>query len=314
MENRLIYGTMGLGGGWDKKTIDADAINEAEEAINAALSIGIDTIDLANIYQFGRSESVVGEVLKRNKKLRKKLILQSKVGIQLDPKDPWKNQYNFSYEHIIQEVYQILDRLQIDKLDRLLLHRYDPIFNPEELYQAIEKLSEENLVDSFGVSNMSHNQMQLIESVIEKPIKINQFEMSLKKLDWLESSVLFNHKGFNNSDFPVGTLEYCERKKVEVQSWGSLAQGMFSGKPLKSPVKENVLKTKAIVERLAEEKNVSQEGIVLAFLLKPPFNIRPIIGTTNPERIKKTGDALTVKLSRKEWYQLFIASRGEILP
>ena len=122
--NRLIYGTMGI-----------DETEKGEKAIQTAINSGIRTFDFANIYQKGKSEKIFGAYLKKNKDLRKELFLQSKVGIQIHA-NPSKNKYNFSAEHIIKEVEGILDRLNTDYLDCLILHRFDPLMDPKELFEV----------------------------------------------------------------------------------------------------------------------------------------------------------------------------------
>ena len=163
MKNPLIYGTMGLG-----KKLDYSpdkSYKKAVKAIEAALSINIKTFDFANIYQDGNSEKVFGKYLKENKSLRKKIKIQSKVGIELNHNNPWKNKYNFSAKHLITEVHSILERLNIDYLDCLFLHRYDPIFDLEELTNAINQIKKEGLAKNFGVSNMNYHQIKLLEKV-----------------------------------------------------------------------------------------------------------------------------------------------------
>ncbi len=312
-ENRLIYGTMGIGGGWTNDILTKNAIEQGTKAIKAALDCGITTFDFANIYQKGKAEKVFGLYLEKHESLREKLFIQSKVGIELYD-DPAKNKYNFSKRHVIEEVEAILERLKTDYLDCLILHRFDPLMDPKELSEAIQEMKARGLFKNLGVSNMSHHQIKIIEKITKEKITVNQLEMSLKKRDWLEGSIMFNHGGYQSLDFPVGTIEYCQLNGIELQAWGSLGQGIYSGRPLEEPIDESIKKTRALVAKLAKEKNVSKESIVIAWLLKHPSNIRPVIGSTNEERIKNIVESTQVKLTREEWYDLFVSARGSVLP
>jgi len=260
-----------------------------------------------------KSRRSLWTLFRKNKHLREELFLQSKVGIELYD-DPFKNRYNFSKEHIIEEVEAILKRLNTDYLDCLILHRFDPLMDPKELSEAIQAMKTRGLFKSLGVSNMSHHQIKIIEKITKEKITVNQLEMSLKKRDWLEGSIMFNHGGYKSLDFPVGTIEYCQLNGIELQAWGSLGQGIYSGRTLEEPIDASVKKTRALVTKLAKEKNVSKESIVMAWLLKHPSNIRPVIGSTNEERIKNIAESIKIELTREEWYDLFVSARGNILP
>ena len=312
-QSRLIYGTMGLGGGWNKNNIEKKDISEAQEAIEAALEIGINFFDTANIYQFTKSEKVFGKYLEANKDLRGKIYIQSKVGIILATEER-KGQFDFSYEHIIKEVTSSLKRLKTDYLDCLLLHRPDPLMEVKEVKAAVDYLFKNGMIKSIGVSNMGQHQIKNIANYIERPIAANQLEMSLSKLDFVNGEILFNQPGYNNIDFPVGTLEYCKRKEISLQAWSPMARGIFTGKKLDKDVSLKVLKTKEMVACMAEEKNVSGEVIVLSWLMRHPSLISPVIGTKNPSRIRGIKNALDLQLTRNEWYDLFITSRGEDMP
>ncbi|WP_207655771.1 aldo/keto reductase [Vallitalea okinawensis] len=311
--NRLIYGAMGLGGGWNRNPIEEKHIKDAEEAIEAALLIGIYRFDHANIYQLGKSEEVFGHYLKRHQNKREELYIQSKVGIQLATEQR-KGQYNFSYEHIMDEVTGSLNRLQTTYLDCLILHRPDPLMDGKELKKAIDNLFSSEMVRQIGVSNMSYHQMKLIEMYIERPLVANQLEMSLSKLDWIDATVTFNHSDYPMTDFPIGTIEYAMGNNIEIQAWGALAQGIYTGRILEEGTPEPVFKTKELVNQIASDKGITPEAIVLAWLMRHPGNISPIIGSKNPDRIRACKDAINVQLSRDEWYELFITSRGKNLP
>ncbi|MBC8061020.1 MAG: aldo/keto reductase [Clostridiaceae bacterium] len=304
---------MGLGGGWNKNPIEKKDIIEAQEAIEAALEIGINFFDHANIYQFNKSEEVFGEYLKSNKSIRDKIYIQSKVGIILGTEER-KGQFDFSYDHIIKEVTGSLERLKTDYLDCLLLHRPDPLMEVKELKATIDYLFKNGMIKNIGVSNMSQHQIKHIAHYIERPIVANQLEMSLYKLDFVNGGVLFNQPGYNSIDFPIGTLEYCNRKGISIQAWSPLARGIYTGKELDKDVPLRVLKTKEMVNRMAEEKGVTGEVIVLAWLMRHPASISPVIGTKNPDRIRATKGASQLVLTRNEWYDLFITSRGEDMP
>lgn len=311
--SRLIYGTMGLGGGWNKNPIEKKDIIEAQEAIEAAIETGINFFDHANIYQFNKSEEVFGQYLKANPSLRNKIFIQSKVGIVLATEER-KAQFDFSYDHIIKEVTGSLKRLKTEYLDCLLLHRPDPLMEVKEVKAAVDYLFKKGMIKNIGVSNMGQHQIKYIAQYIERPIAANQLEMSLYKLDFVTGGILFNQPGYKNIDFPIGTIEYCNRKEISLQGWSPLARGIYTGKELDNEVPLKVIKTKEMVARMAEEKGVTSETIVLSWLMRHPALISPVIGTKNPDRIRATKGACELELTRDEWYDLFITSRGEDMP
>ncbi|RKP53929.1 aldo/keto reductase [Cohnella endophytica] len=311
--SQLVLGCMGLGGGWNSNPLTKEDIKQAHDAIDAAMSIGINMFDHANIYGFGKSEKVFGEVLKERPELRDKILIQSKCGIRLGTEDYPRTRFDFSKEHIVSSVDGILSRLGVEKIEVLLLHRPDPLAEPEEVAEAFGLLKSSGKVGSLGVSNMSAAQMNLLQASLDEPLVANQLEMSLLKLDWLDSVVHVNQEAGKLSSFPEGTIEYCRLNNVQLQSWAPLAKGLYSGKDI-SNESQAVQETAAMVAKLAEEKEATKEAIVLAFLMRHPARIQPVIGTANPQRIVACGDAAKVVLTREEWYHLYITSRGRMMP
>jgi len=311
--SQLVLGCMGLGGGWNQEPLTAEHLKQAHEAVDAALSVGINMFDHANIYTLGKAEKIFGQVLKERPELRDSIILQSKCGIRLGTEDYPRTRFDFSKEHIESSVDGILTRLGVEKIEILLLHRPDALVEPEEVAEAFHKLKASGKVGRLGVSNMSAGQMTLLQSYLDEPLVANQLELSLLKLDWLDAGVHINQEAGKLSSFPEGTIEYCRLNHVQLQAWSPLSKGLFSGKDLS---KESVAiqETAAMVARLAEEKSTTREAIVLAFLLRHPANIQPVIGTVTPARILACAEAGKVTLSREEWYHLYITSRGRPMP
>ncbi|KEQ21750.1 aldo/keto reductase [Paenibacillus tyrfis] len=310
--SRLVLGCMGLGGSWDREPYTAEHVKQAHEAVEAALSAGINMFDHANIYTKGKAEQVFGQVLKERPDLRERIIIQSKCGIRFE-EEGVPGRYDFSKEHIEASADGILSRLGIETLDILLLHRPDPLMEPEEVAEAFQRLHEKGKVKAFGVSNMSAAQIRFLQSAIRQPLIANQLEMSLLKLDWLDAGVHLNQPQGTGVSFPEGTLEYCQMEHIQIQAWSPLARGLFTGGDL-SGQPESVRATAALVSRMAEQKDVSPEAIVLAFLLRHPAGIQPVIGTVRPDRIRACGEAERVTLTREEWYTLYVASRGRNMP
>jgi len=311
--SRLIYGTMGLGGDWNDTELKDEAISTAALAFETAIEFGITFFDFADIYCRGKSEKVFGQVLKKRPGILEKVKIQSKVGIIL-PDSEGINQFDFSAAHLVKTVENSLKNLGVNTLDSLLLHRPDPLMNPKELKEACDHLFENHMICQLGVSNMNQYQIQFIENAIGRKIKVNQLELSLLQLDWLDGTIGVNNDEGFKSTMTAGLMEYMMMNNIEIQAWSPLAGGIFSGKDLGESPNELIVKTRHYVYELAKEKDSTPEAVILAFLLKHPGGIRPIIGTTKPQRIKACAEAEKIQLSRKEWYKLYILSRGEKLP
>ncbi|MCH2056240.1 MAG: aldo/keto reductase [Thalassotalea sp.] len=308
----IAYGCMGLGGGWDNNTISqADEI-QAQAVIETALANGINYFDHADIYTHGKAEQVFGKALKDIQTLREKMIIQSKCGIRFDD-EHGPGRYDFSADWITSSVDDILSRLGIEQLDVLQLHRPDPLMELDEVATTLQNLQANGKVKHFGVSNMNHHQIAYLQSALSTPIIANQIEMSLKHLGWLDHGVLAGNPQGSHDNFCAGTLEYCQQNKVQIQSWGSLAQGLFSGRDV-SDQPTHIQATAKLVKQLAEQYETSSDALVLAWLMRHPAGIQPIIGTTNLKRIEQCTKAATVKLSREDWYTLYVTARGERLP
>ncbi|MEU0283017.1 aldo/keto reductase family oxidoreductase [Streptomyces sp. NPDC088147] len=310
-EERLLYGCMGLGGGWDTTPYGAVDIAEAEAAVEAALDSGITVFDLADIYRHGKSEAVFGEVLARTPGLRERIVVQTKCGIRLADGDR-PGMYDLRGETIVSRVEESLGRLRTDVIDVLLLHRPDPLADPEDVARALTSLHRQKLVRAFGVSNMSAAQIALLQSHLEFPLVANQLEMSLHRRDWLEGGVLVNTPEETSVGFPQGTLEHCRANGIRVQAWGALARGRFTGRQ-ETPVERA---TAQHVAALAEAKGTTPETILLWWLQRHPARIAPVVGSARPERIRACGDAALrdPELTHEEWYSLWITARGAALP
>ena len=308
--SRLSLGCMGLGGSWDAQPVSASHQQQAFSAIDAALANGINLFDHADIYTRGKAEQVFGQYLLQAAGKRMDLFIQTKCAIRFAD-DSGPGRYDFSPDYIIASVEQSLRRLNTDYIDLLLLHRPDPLMQPDEVAEAFTTLQQQGKVRHFGVSNMGWAQLQLLQRALQQPVVVNQLQMSLADIDWLEEGVLVGMSQGAQRHFGYGTVEYCMQNGVQLQSWGSLAKGVFSGAPVQN---ENQRATKALVCQLAGEYNCSAEAIVLAWLMRHPAKVQPVIGTTQVERIAACAQASAITLSREHWYQLYVSSRAGALP
>ncbi|MFJ3582035.1 aldo/keto reductase family oxidoreductase [Streptomyces sp. NPDC090127] len=310
-EHRLLFGCMGLGGDWDASAHTAADIDAAEAAVEAALDSGITAFDHADIYRRGKSEAVFGEVLARSAGLRERITLQSKCGIRLAEGDR-PGTYDLRGSTIVRRVEESLERLRTDALDVLLLHRPDPLADPADIADALTSLHRQGLVGRFGVSNMNAAQIARLQAHLDLPLVADQLEMSLHSRAWLEDAVLVNTPESAANGFPAGTVEHCLTHGIELQAWGALAQGRFTG--AQSTPRETA--TAALVASLAEAKGTTPETIVLWWLRRHPARVVPVIGTSNPARVRACRDAASREpdLSHDEWYALWVSARGVALP
>jgi predicted oxidoreductase len=252
----LVYGCMGLGGDWSGTPPTGADIDVAERAVDAALEIGITWFDQADIYRGGGSETALGQVLRRRPGLRDRIKIQTKCGIRLG-EDGLDAYYDLSAAAIAERVDASLARLGVDHVEILLLHRPDPLLEPDEVAAAYAGLRAAGKVGALGVSNMSAAQMAFLQRALDEPLVVNQLEMSLFRRDWVEAGVLVNHPQADAVAFPEGTVEYCRTHAVRLQAWGALAQGRYSGASGAEPAAE-------LVASMAAEKGTTPEAIVLA--------------------------------------------------
>ncbi|MCB9135045.1 MAG: aldo/keto reductase [Anaerolineales bacterium] len=317
--SRLAYGCMKLGGNWTPAPAADEEKHHAAHLIETALEQGINFFDHADIYTRGKSESVFGEILTASPGLRETIILQSKCGIRF-PDDPTPGvpaRYDFSYAHILLSVDNILARLQTEYLDILLLHRPDPLMEPEEVAHAFDELHASGKVRHFGVSNHTAGQIALLQKYLNQPLVANQVELNLLHSGLISEGILANQRDVPHTA-AMGTLDYCRLHGIMIQAWAPVAGGsLIDPRPdadtdvQRDPAAQRAA---ALIARLAAEKSTTREAIALAWLLRHPAGIQPIIGTTNRDRLIASCAADTVALSREEWYALLVAARGKPVP
>jgi predicted oxidoreductase len=312
--SRIAYGCMPLGGSWEPGPLGEETRQSALRSLHAALEAGINFYDHADIYARGKSEEAFSALWQETPGLRQEIYVQSKCGIRF-PGEPELNspqRFDFSYEHIVNSVHASLKRLKTDYLDVLLLHRPDPLVEPEEVARAFDELHQSGKVRWFGVSNHTAAQIALLQKYLKQPIIANQVAFNAIHTYMLDEGIVFNQENprLRSNE---GTIEYCRLHNITLQAWGPLAWGLLTGrKSEKSP--ENITKATQVLADLAREKGSSPEAIMVAWVLRHPARIQAIIGTTRPERIAAACKGDAVELSRDDWYRLFLAGRGESLP
>jgi predicted oxidoreductase len=306
--SRLVLGCMGFGGGWDHHALSTDQVGHAQAAAEAALAAGITVFDHADIYTLGKAEQAFGELFKAQPSLRDRMLLQSKCGIRFQEGDK-PGRYDLSASYIERSVEASLQRLHTDRLDLLLLHRPDPLIEPDEVAAAFGRLHSAGKVRYFGVSNMPAATLAWLQQHCSFPIVVNQVEMSLLAHDWLEAGTTFNDPQSLAPTRAPGwpeLLAHCQQQGVQLQAWGALAKGQLG---------EGSQHAAAIcLGRLAAQYEAPREAVLLAWLMRHPARIQPVIGTTNPQRIADCASAMHIELSRDDWYALYVAARGRPLP
>lgn len=308
MNNKLIYGFMGLGGGWDQNEITEEAIIETQVMIKQCLDMGINHFDHADIYQKSKSETCFGEAVKRMDLKRESYILQTKAGIDLTNN---VTNYNNTGSYIRKSLEESLKRLGTTYVDYFLIHRPDPLMDVESLKKTLHEMKSEGKFLQLGVSNMNHHQIDYLVHALDMPIVINQLEMSLLKHGFVDRTILVNYPGYNKIDFPEGTLEYCMKHNIDLQAWGSSSQGVFSRT---NEAADNIINTRLYLNKLAKEKSTNIDSLVIKWLMKHPASISPIIGTSNKNRLGLLNDIEKLELKRQEWYTILNHVRGIQIP
>lgn len=276
---------------------------EISGLIHTALDAGINFFDHADVYGGGRSESRFAEALGMNAGLRDRMILQTKVGIR-------DGQFDFSKEHILEAVDGSLKRLQTDHLDVLLLHRPDALVEPEEVAEAFDVLEANGKVRYFGVSNQNPAQIELLKRYVEQPIIFNQLQLSITNTAMIDAGINVNMQNPPSVDHDGGILDYCRLHDITIQPWSPFLYGFFEGVFLDNP---KFPELNAAIDALAAKYGVANTAIAIAWLLRHPAHMQPIIGTTNAGRVKDVSKASGITLTRLEWYEIYRAA-GNKLP
>jgi predicted oxidoreductase len=318
MSSRSIYGCMTIGGTWDDAPLSAATVDRARAAVRAALDTGITDFDHADIYANGKSEEVFGILLEEDPELGRGVTLQTKCGVRLPgntaaPGTPVH--YRLDRDTIRSSLEGSLRRLRVDSVERLMLHRPDPLADPREVAAALDELRREGLLRSVGLSNMSTRQVCLYQQLLATPVTAVQLELSLGHRSFVEQQILANHPDGAAHFFPEGILDYCAANGIEVQAWGAMARGLYTGAPI-PPDALHAGATAAVVAELADAHGTSREAVVLAWLLRHPGGIRPVLGTTDPRRIAACAEAedLAARMGHEDWYALLTAARGAPVP
>lgn len=278
--------------------------DELNRLVHTALDEGAVYFDHADIYGDGICEEHFGQMLREDPSLdREKMILQSKCGIR-------KGFFDSSKEYILKSADEILKRLQTEYLDVLLIHRPDALVEPEEVAEAFDMLYTSGKVRSFGVSNHNPMQIELLKKYVRQPLLINQLQFSIPVSNMVASGLEVNMETAGAADRDGGVLDYCRLHELTIQAWSPFQMpnwgGCFLGNEAYGELNQKI-------NELAEKYGVSATAIAVAWILRHPAKMQMIAGTTNPERLKEICRASAVKLTREEWYRLYLAA-GHILP
>lgn len=284
--SRLIYGCMRIAG--DNSAQDRA---KGKQAIQTALEAGYNHFDHADIYGGGECESLFGELLNESPSLRDNIILTSKAGIRQEPQ-----RYDFSNDYLLSSVDGSLQRLNTDYLDLFLLHRPDYLFNAADVAETFNQLKASGKVKHFGISNFTPSQVSLLQSALDEPLLVNQIEINIH----------------NISSLTDGTLDQCQQLDITPIAWCPLGGVAYPawGNTFSTTDEQRI---EAELARQAQKYNCLPWQLILAWIVKHPANICPIIGSTTPERIVAAKKALSLDYSHEDWYRLLEARNGHSL-
>ncbi|WAA11006.1 aldo/keto reductase [Fervidibacillus albus] len=276
---------------------------DARKVIDQALEVGINFFDHADIYGGGKSEEIFAEAIGMKPSVRENVILQTKAGIR-------EGYYDFSKEHILQSVDGSLKRLKTDYIDLFLLHRPDALVEPEDVAEAFQTLKKSGKVRYFGVSNHTPYQIELLKKYVGEEIIVNQLQFGIMHTNMIDAGIQMNTKFENAVDRDGHVLDYCRLHHITIQAWSPFQYGFFEGVFVDN---DKFPKLNQTLASIGEKYGLSKTAMAIAWILRHPANIQPIIGSMNPKRIKDVATASEVTITREEWYEIYRAA-GNVLP
>jgi predicted oxidoreductase len=299
---RLCYGAMRISGKGEKDKVDAAAIDRGICILEQAVEAGYTFIDHADIYGRTTCESIHGEALKRHPEWRRQLVVATKCGIRFgDDPAGTPQRYDFSAAHIRESVDGSLRRLGLERIDLYQLHRADWLADPAEVAEALTAIHAAGKVRYFGVSNFRPSLVTALQSALPFPLVSNQVEIHLLRL----------------ATFEDGTLDQCLEKKMTPLAWSPLAQGRLGAAldeaaelPKNPADADTVQRLRPVLREVARAYGVPPLAIVMAWLMRHPSGIIPIVGTTRLEAIREAAQADGITLDRESWYSILTAARG----
>ncbi|SHG18754.1 aldo/keto reductase [Ornithinibacillus halophilus] len=276
--------------------------SQASDVINHSLELGINFFDHADIYGGGKSEEIFANAIEMNPAIREKMFLQTKTGIR-------KGFFDFSKEHIVGSVEQSLKRLKTDYVDVLLLHRPDTLVEPEEVAEAFNELEQSGKVRYFGVSNHNPLQIELLKKYVEQDLIINQLQFSMMHTGMIDAGLQVNTKHENSLNRDGSVLDYSRLNDMTIQAWSPFQYGFFEGVFVDN---DKFPELNEKLQEIADKYQVTKSAIAIAWVLRHPAKIQPVLGTMNIERLTQIAKASDIVLTREEWYELYRSAGNEL--
>ena len=279
---------------WGMWRFRGDDLDGAKALVETALDTGINLFDTADIYgpdngePFGAAEALLGRVFARDSRLRDRMVLATKVGIEMGVP------YNSSAAYLTAACEASLRRLGVERIDLYQIHRPDTLTHPAEVARGLDDLRRAGKIAEAGVSN--HTPAQVAALVAHLPFKLAtiQPEFSPLAIDPVSD----------------GVLDQAMQLGLGVLAWSPLGQGRLGADSAEGRPGE----VAAVLDTLAASHGVSRSAIAYAWILAHPARPIPIVGSQQPARIREATQALTVSLTRTEWYGVLTAARGAPLP
>ena len=278
------------------------AEHDAAELVNAALESEINFFDNADVYGGGESEIMFANALKTSGVKREDIFIQTKCG-------HGDRGYDFSKEHILEAVEGSLKRLRTDYLDVVLLHRPDILMEPEEVAEAFDILHTSGKARYFGVSNHNPSQIELLQRYVNQKFIANQLQFSIMHTIMIDRGVNVNTNFDGAYDRDGGVLDYCRLHDITVQAWSPFQYGVIEGVFLDN---DKYPKLNETIDRIAADHGVSNTAVAIAWILRHPAKIQPIVGTTKKTRIPDIAKGAEITLSRREWYDIYLTAGNEL--
>ncbi|MGO3196818.1 aldo/keto reductase [Vagococcus salmoninarum] len=276
---------------------------EVTSLIETTVSEGINFFDHADIYGGGECEAIFGRGLKASSVKREEIFIQSKCGIR-------QGFFDFSKEHIINSADGILQRLDVDYLDVLALHRPDTLVEPEEVAAAFDQLESQGKVRHFGVSNQKPMQIELLKKSLKQPLLVNQLQFGIMATGMVDQGIHVNMRDEASVDHDGSVLDYSRLHDMTIQAWSPYQFGFFEGVFLDN---DRFPELNQVIDKLANKYGVTNTGIATAWISRHPAKIQTILGTMKESRIREVAASTKITLTREEWYEIY-RSAGNILP